>query len=85
MVYIDDLIFWSRNVPQINHIAMDLRERGVDLEKEDDAAGFLGVTLDHDVSTGLLEMKQTGLIKRVLVWMMSMPKGNILQPKPSHW
>ncbi len=39
---------------------------GVDLEQEDDAAGFLGVTLDRDASTGLLEMKQTGLINRVI-------------------
>jgi hypothetical protein len=66
VVYVDDLIFWSKDVPQINHVAMDLWERGVDLEKVDDAAGFLGVTLDRDLSTGLLEMKQTGLIKRVI-------------------
>ncbi len=39
---------------------------GVDLEQEDDAAGFLGVTLDRDASTSLLEIKQTGLIKRVI-------------------
>ena len=39
---------------------------GVDLEQEDDAAGFLGVTLNRDVSTGRLEMKQIGLIKRVI-------------------
>ncbi len=39
---------------------------GVHLEQEDDAKGFLGITLDHDASTGLLEMKQTGLIKRVI-------------------
>ncbi len=39
---------------------------GVDLEQEDDAAGFLGVTLDRDASTCLLKMKQTGLIKRVI-------------------
>ena len=45
---------------------MELHELGVDLEQEDDAAGFLGVTLDCDASTGLLEMKQTGLIKRVI-------------------
>ncbi len=35
-------------------------------EQEDDAAGFLGVTLERDPETGLLEMKQTGLIKRVI-------------------
>ena len=45
---------------------MQLRELGVDLEQEDDAAGFLGVTLERDPETGLLEMKQTGLIKRVI-------------------
>ncbi len=45
---------------------MDLLECCVDLEKEDDAAGFLGVTWDHDVSTGLLNMKQTELTKRVI-------------------
>jgi hypothetical protein len=38
---------------------------GVDLEQEDNAAGFLGVTLDCDGPPGLLKMKQTKLIKRV--------------------
>ncbi len=35
-------------------------------KKTMNSAGFLGVTLDCDASTGLLEMKQTGLIKRVI-------------------
>eukprot|EP00957_Ditylum_brightwellii_P002530 194326-Ditylum_brightwellii.AAC.1 len=39
---------------------------GVDLEEEDDAAGFLGVRMEKDETTGLLELKQTGLIDRVL-------------------
>ena len=50
----------------INDSAMQLRELGVDLEQEDDAAGFLGVTLERDSEMGLLEMKQTGLIKRII-------------------
>ena len=66
VVYVDDLIFWSKDVPLINGVAMQLRELGVDLEQEDDAAGFLGVTLDRDGPSGLIEMKQTGLIKRVI-------------------
>jgi hypothetical protein len=45
---------------------MQLHELGVDLEQEDDAAGFLGVTLEWDPETGLLKMKQTGLIKQVI-------------------
>jgi hypothetical protein len=37
--YVNDLIFWSQKVPQINQVAMKLRDLGVDLEKEDNAAG----------------------------------------------
>jgi hypothetical protein len=66
VVYVDDLIFLSWEVPRINQVAMKLQDLGIDLEKEDNAAGFLEVTLDCDASTGLLEMKQTGLIKRVI-------------------
>ncbi len=44
---------------------MQLRELGVNLEQEDNTAGFLGVTLEWDPETGLLEMKQTGLIKLI--------------------
>jgi hypothetical protein len=66
VVYIDDLIFWSWEIPRINQVAMKLQDLGIDLEKEDNAARFLGVTLDCDALTGLLEMKQTGLIKRVI-------------------
>jgi hypothetical protein len=50
----------------IDSSSLQLRELGVDLEQEDDAAGFLGVTSGHDPETHLLEMKQTGLIKRVI-------------------
>ena len=43
--YVDDLLFWARDEKDINDLAMKLREVGVDLEQEDDAAGFLGVRL----------------------------------------
>ena len=45
---------------------MQLREQGVNLEQEDNAAGFLGVNLVCDEETGLMEMKQVGLINRLL-------------------
>ena len=66
VVYVDDLIFWSKDTLAINDSAMQLRELGMDLEQKDDTAGFLGVTLERDSETGLLEMKQTGLIKRII-------------------
>jgi hypothetical protein len=66
VVYVDDFIFWSKDTLAINDSAMQLRELGVDLKQEDNAAGFLGVTLERDPETSLLEMKQTGLIKRII-------------------
>jgi hypothetical protein len=64
--YVDDLIFWSRDEKDIHDVAMKLREVGVDLEQETDAAGFLGIRMERDPTTGLLEMKQEGLILRII-------------------
>ncbi len=64
--YANNLIFWSRNVANIDRVAMELCKLGVALEQEDDAAGFLGVKMEQDSNTGLLKMKQTGLIERVV-------------------
>ena len=66
VIYVDDLIFWSQDLAHIDRVAFDFCNLGVALEQEDDAAGFLGVNFVHDKSTGLIEMKQTGLIKRVI-------------------
>jgi hypothetical protein len=59
--YVDGLIFWACNERDIHHIALKLREVGVDLEQETDAAGFLGIQMECDPDTGILEMKQEGL------------------------
>ena len=45
---------------------MKLREQGVNLELEDDTAGFLGVTLGCDETTGMMDMKQVGIIDRII-------------------
>ena len=58
--------FWSVDVNDIQDKAMKLCEHRVNLEQEDDTAGFLGVTLGRDERTGLTEMKQVGLIDRVI-------------------
>jgi hypothetical protein len=59
--YVNDLIFWARDERDIHHIAMKLREVGVDLEQETAAAGFLGIQMERDPDTGLLKMKQDRL------------------------
>ncbi len=51
---------------KIDRVAMELCKLGVALEQEDDAAGFLGIKMERDSNTGLLKMKQTGLIERVI-------------------
>ncbi len=66
IVYVDDLIFWSCYVTNIDRVAMELCKLGVALEQEDNAAGFLGVKMERDSNTELLEMMQTGLIERVV-------------------
>jgi hypothetical protein len=66
VVHVDDIIFWSKDTEDINSSAMQLRELGVDLEQEDNIAGFHGVTLEWDPETGLLDMKQTELIKQAI-------------------
>ena len=45
---------------------MELQELDVSLEQEYDAANFLGVALEQDLKTALLQMKQNGIIKRVI-------------------
>ncbi len=65
-VYVADIIFWSKDTEDINNSAMQMHELGVNLEQKDNTAGFLGVTLEWDPETGLLKMKQTGLIKWVI-------------------
>ena len=60
------MLFWARDENDIHDLAMKLREQGVDLEQEDDAAGYLGVPSERDKESVLLELNQTGLIDRVI-------------------
>ena len=63
--FVDDILFWSKDESEIHALAMKLREVGVDLEEEEDAAGFLGVQIEKNES-GQLEMTQKGRIDRVI-------------------
>jgi hypothetical protein len=51
VVYVDNIICWSKDTEDINSSAIQLCELGVDLEQEDNTAGFLGVTLERDPET----------------------------------
>ena len=56
----------ASNKYSIHNLAKYFRDVGVDLEQEDDTAGFLGVTLEREIKTGMIEIKQTGLMQRVI-------------------
>jgi hypothetical protein len=64
--YIGHLIFWALDKSDINGLANQLITSGVSLQQESDAARFLGVRMETNPITGLMELKQTGLIDRVI-------------------
>ena len=66
IVDVDDLIFWAKDRKDIHDMAIKLREAGVDMEKEDDSAGFSGVILERNYKTRLIAMRQYGLIERIV-------------------
>ena len=65
-MYVDDILMWSTDVDNIYALGESLRELGVELEEEGDAAGFLGVKLTRVEGTKQLVMTQEGLITRIL-------------------
>ena len=57
ILYVDVILFWTRNKDNIHNLEMYFQELGVDLEQEDDIVGFLGVTLERERKTGLIDTK----------------------------
>ena len=66
IVYVDDLLFWSPKEEFIDDLGEKLRAEEIELEEEGDAAGFLGVQLRRDETTGHIHMTQEGLTKRII-------------------
>ena len=66
VIFVDDVLLWSTKEEHIMKVGLDLRAEGVDLEEEDDAAGYLGVKLTKIPETGQMVMTQEGLITRII-------------------
>ena len=47
---------WSPKEEYIYEVGQNLRDQGVELEEEGDAAGFLGVDLSRDPETGQIHL-----------------------------
>ena len=65
-MYVDDILMWSTHEKHIYELGTKLREQGVDLEEEDDAAGFLGVKLTKFGESGQMMFSQEGLTDRII-------------------
>ena len=65
LVYIDETLFFSPNELDICVVLKKLRELNLDLNVEDDVAGFLGVLIKK-LDGERIVPTQTGLIKRIL-------------------
>ena len=71
VAYVDDILFFSKDEADISKLMVDLRDTGLMLEKEDSAAGFLGVDIratktDANGKATELELTQCGLIDRII-------------------
>mmetsp|Transcript_26718 Transcript_26718/g.63721 ORF Transcript_26718/g.63721 Transcript_26718/m.63721 type:complete len:423 (-) Transcript_26718:138-1406(-) len=65
LVYVDDTLFYARDMNDINAIVQGLRNSGMELEEESNVAGFLGVHLDR-CQDGSIVLSQKGLIQRII-------------------
>ncbi len=86
VAFVDNILFWSSDIAYINELGSKLCKQGLILEQEDDAAGFLGVRMTQ-TEEGLLEMKQTGLIEKILDALgldskLSTNKWTLVETKP---
>jgi hypothetical protein len=63
--YVDDTLLYSEHESDIDELLKKLTdERGMDIEVEDDVAGFLGVHIDQ--ADDKITLTQTGLIDRIV-------------------
>lgn len=65
LVYVDDTLLFARSRADIDEVIAGLRKQDLDLEEEDDVAGFLGVLVNRHTN-GSIELLQEGLIQRVI-------------------
>ena len=67
VTYVDDCLWYSRNMSDIDEAVERLRnERHMTLEAEDEVAGFLGVHISRNSTTGEVTLTQEGLTRRII-------------------
>ena len=84
LVYVDNCLFFGRNRDVLDTAIADLKDAEMDLNIEDDVAGFLGVLLQKN-EDGTVTLTQTGPINRILT-VLGLDSANGTQtpaPKPA--
>jgi hypothetical protein len=66
LVYVDDTLLYGPNMEDIDECIQALTDAGMNLEIEDDVAGFLGVHIDRR-NDGTIHMTQVGLTDRIII------------------
>ena len=65
IVYVDDTLFFAHDDKNIDEVLMFLRNEEMELEADDEVAGFLGVHIDRK-KDGRITLTQAGLIDRII-------------------
>ena len=67
LVYVDDTLLYARTMEDIDEVIDKLTiDKGMTLEVEDDVAGFLGVHIEKDPTSGVISLTQRGLIDKII-------------------
>jgi hypothetical protein len=66
LVYLDETLFFSPKQEYIDEILLKLKAKGLDLNIEEDVAGFLGVHVEKNVNVSI-ELTQVGLTDHTIV------------------
>ena len=64
--YVDDLLLYSPRDEWINDTINALKDKGVDLNREGDANGFLGVDISRSICDNRITLTQRGLMDRIV-------------------
>ena len=65
LVYVDDTLLYARDQADIDAVIKGLQDLEMELQYEEDVAGFLGVHIDRRPD-GTIKLTQEGLIKRIV-------------------
>ena len=83
LTYVDDTLLFAKEEKDIEDVIKKLKEeRHMDLEIEDDVAGFLGVDITKNQETGEIYLKQIGLMKKT-VEALKLDEGVPAAPTPA--